>query len=44
MTTPHDLYRPEYACMGMVAKATLEMLAEKPAAERLGESTALKGS
>ena len=44
MTTPHDLYRPEYACMGMVAKATLEMLAEKPAAERLGESTALMGS
>ena len=44
MTTPHDLYRPEYACMGMVAKATLEMLAEKPAAERLGESTALNGS
>ena len=44
MTTPHDLYRPEYACMGMAAKATLEMLAEKPAAERLRESTAPKDS
>ena len=44
ITTPHDFYRPEYACMGMAAKATLEMLAEKPAAERLGESTAPKDS
>lgn len=30
--------------MGMAAKATLEMLVEKPAAERLRESTASKDS